>query len=159
MTVLGSRFMLNIPVVGMLMRLWGMQSVNAKNMERIMKKNKSIGLVPGGYEEATITSHKVFRLYLKDRKGFVKLALKYGYSLVPIVVMNEHKMFKTTDFGLQTRIWLNKYKIPSALSLGKFIFFADYDLDIYNIIGKPIKLPEIKKPSNEDVDKWHKIYM
>ena len=49
MTVLGSRFMLNLPSVGGLMRLWGVQTVNAKNMERLMKKGKSIGLVPGGY--------------------------------------------------------------------------------------------------------------
>lgn len=50
MTVLGSRFMLNLPVVGLFMRWWGVQSVNPENMERLMKKGKSIGLVPGGYE-------------------------------------------------------------------------------------------------------------
>ena len=49
MTVLGSRFMLNIPIVGMFMRMWGVQSVNSQNMEKLMKQGKSIGLVPGGY--------------------------------------------------------------------------------------------------------------
>lgn len=126
MTVLGSRFMLNIPVVGLLMRMWGMQSVNAQNMERLMKKGKSIGLVPGGYEEATVTSHKVFRLFLKNRKGFVKIALKHGYTLAPVVVLNEHKMFKTTDWGLKTRLWLNSFKIPSVLGVGKYVLFADH---------------------------------
>lgn len=159
LTVLGSRFILNIPIVGMLMRWWGVQSVNAKNMERLMKKGKSIGLVPGGYEEATLTSQKVFRLFIKDRKGFVKLALKHGYSLVPVVIMNEHKMYKTTDWALETRMKMNKYKIPSALPIGKYVFFADHHLEIYNIIGKPIKLPEIKHPTKEDVNKWHQTYM
>ena len=88
MAVLGSRFFMNIPICGLLLRWWGMQSVNAQNMERLMKKNRSIGLVPGGYEEATVTSHTVFRLFLKNRKGFVKLALKYGYTLAPVVVLN-----------------------------------------------------------------------
>lgn len=79
----------------------------------------------------------------------MKIALKYGYSLVPVVVMNEHKMFRTFDFGLKIRLWLNKFKIPSALVIGKYIFFADHELDIYNIIGKAIKLPEIKNPSRD----------
>ena len=30
--------------------------VDAKNMNRIMKKNESLSIYPGGFEEATITS-------------------------------------------------------------------------------------------------------
>lgn len=29
MTILGSRFMLNVPIIGGLMRLWGVQSVDS----------------------------------------------------------------------------------------------------------------------------------
>ena len=47
-------------------------------------------------------------------------------------------MFKTTDWGLKTRLWLNRFKLPAVLGVGKYILFADHDLDIYTIVGKSI---------------------
>ena len=67
-------------------------------------------------------------------------------------------MFKTTDLGLKTRLWLNSFKIPSVLGVGKYILFADHELEIYSVVGKYVELPEIAKPTKEDVDKWHKVY-
>ena len=40
-----------------------------------MKKRKNITILPGGFEEATLTSHKEYRVFIKNRKGFVKYAL------------------------------------------------------------------------------------
>ena len=57
-------------------------------MNRLMTNRTNIGLVPGGYEEATITSHTKFRIYIKRRKGFIKMALKTGYKICPVLVMN-----------------------------------------------------------------------
>jgi hypothetical protein len=47
---LSSRFMLNIPIVGVLLRLWGVQSVDAKNLKKLMTQKQNIGLLPGGFE-------------------------------------------------------------------------------------------------------------
>lgn len=46
---LGSRFMLSLPVIGLHFRLWGLQSVDPKNLKRLMKSEKTLSLVPGGY--------------------------------------------------------------------------------------------------------------
>lgn len=50
MVQLGSRFALNIPFIGAFLRVWGIQSVHAANMNRLMSNGTNIGLVPGGYE-------------------------------------------------------------------------------------------------------------
>lgn len=55
---LASRFLLAMPVIGWQLRLWGVESVNAKNILRLMKKKRTIGLLPGGFEEATLTTPK-----------------------------------------------------------------------------------------------------
>jgi hypothetical protein len=34
-------------------------------MKRLMKKGENIGLVPGGYEEATLTVNDELRVYIK----------------------------------------------------------------------------------------------
>ena len=38
------------------MRLIGMESVDGDNMASLMKRRANIGLLTGGYEEATLTS-------------------------------------------------------------------------------------------------------
>lgn len=58
MTGLASRFILSMPFIGLELRLWGIQSVNAKNIKNLMKNRKPLGLVPGGFEEATLTTPK-----------------------------------------------------------------------------------------------------
>lgn len=49
--------------------------------------------------------------------------------------------------------------MPGVIPIGRFLFFAFNDLDVYNIVGKAINLPKIEKPSKEDVEHWHRIYV
>ncbi len=42
--------MLQLPIIGLHFKLWGIQSVDPKNLRRLMKKGASISLVPGGFE-------------------------------------------------------------------------------------------------------------
>ena len=45
------------------------------------------------------------------------------------------------------RLWLNKWKIPSALFFPKHYYLPDPNIEIYVVIGKPLILPKIDKPS------------
>lgn len=40
-----------------------------------MKEKKNFSFIPGGFEEATLTSNKEYRIILANRKGFIKYAL------------------------------------------------------------------------------------
>lgn len=46
---LGSRFILNMPITGLLLKLWGVQSVDPKNLKRLMLSKRNIGILPGGF--------------------------------------------------------------------------------------------------------------
>lgn len=72
---LGSRVMLGIPMNGLYLRWCGCQPVDAKNMKKLMKRGDNIAILPGGFEEATITSTRECRTFIKNRKGFIKYAL------------------------------------------------------------------------------------
>ncbi len=50
MVVLSSRAMLNLPIVGLLLRLWGVEAVDHKNLKRLMKRGENVSLYPGGFE-------------------------------------------------------------------------------------------------------------
>lgn len=56
---------------------------------------KSVVLVPGGAQEALHAHPGVFSLVLKKRKGFIKLALQTGCSVVPCLGFGENEVFGT----------------------------------------------------------------
>jgi hypothetical protein len=49
MVGLGSRFILNMPITGLILKLWGVQSVDSKNLVSLMEKRQNVGLLPGGF--------------------------------------------------------------------------------------------------------------
>lgn len=67
-----------------------MQGVNAGNMRRLLKEGKNFALVPGGFEEATMTTTKENRVFIKQRKGFIKYALEYGCTIHPVFTFGEN---------------------------------------------------------------------
>ena len=50
-------------------------------------------LVPGGAFEARNWSKDEVKLYLNKRKGFIKLALRFGVDLVPSFSFNEQFIY------------------------------------------------------------------
>ena len=53
-----------------------------------MQEGKKIALLPGGYEEATITVEDELRVYINNRKGFIKYALENNYAIYPVLALN-----------------------------------------------------------------------
>ena len=51
-------------------------------------------LLPGGAHEARNWSKDQVKLYLNKRKGFIKLAIRFGVDLVPTFSFNEQFIFK-----------------------------------------------------------------
>jgi hypothetical protein len=50
-----------------------------------LKRGRSILVFIGGEKEQLLTKPGNHKIFLKSRKGFVKLALEYGVDLVPMV--------------------------------------------------------------------------
>ena len=61
-------------------------------------------LVPCGAHEARNWSKDKVKLYFNKRKGFIKLALRFGVDLVPTFSFNEQFIFKqiTAEPGRRT---------------------------------------------------------
>mmetsp|Transcript_4489 Transcript_4489/g.398 ORF Transcript_4489/g.398 Transcript_4489/m.398 type:complete len:124 (+) Transcript_4489:361-732(+) len=97
---LGSRMAVDLPFIGSLAKMNGTSGVNPENFKDIMCHGKNINFIPGGFEEATITSNKEYRLWINDRKGFIKYAIEFGYKVHPVFVFNENKGYKTSDLFL-----------------------------------------------------------
>lgn len=63
----------------------GFVDAGAKTAHYNLKKNNSLYILIGGEREQLLSSSWTQKVYIKNRKGFVKLALQYGAHLVPVV--------------------------------------------------------------------------
>lgn len=133
-----SRGLLSMPVSGMLLKFIGVAPVNAKNMNIAMKKGECFSLLPGGFEEATLTDYDESRIFIKKRKGFIKYALKYGYSIFPCYVFGENKCFYTFKPLLNLRLLLNRFKLPGIMAYSRNIIMPNNNLDLHVVCGKAI---------------------
>jgi hypothetical protein len=75
------------PIIKHVMGIFGLISASKSSMKKTLKKKGLAGtivLYVGGMAELFLTCETKERLYLKKRKGFIKLALTEGVDIVPI---------------------------------------------------------------------------
>lgn len=131
----------------------------------------------GGAAEAFIglgtnpaTGNTVMKLLLKDRKGFCKLALQYGVSIVPVITFEEHLLFdllKLSETGGGVGGLLYKFQLylqKQVIGFAPVLFWGNlwplmpkrHPLNVF--VGKPIACPRIAKPTQTDIDATHDEY-
>ena len=150
-----------------LFRLWSRLtghpgSASKASMIGYMKKKKTLALPPGGFEEATLTCRNKDRVYIKKRTGFVKLALKHGYTLCPVYCFGENQTYNNIQGLWNYRLWLNKLGLPAIFVFGSWLgplLPKRDDRGIRIVVGEPIVLPTLSDPSREDVQHWHNKYI
>lgn len=137
------------------------ESANKGAMQAAMRKGRHLALIPGGLEEATITSGSAERVYIKKRFGFVKLCLQYGYQLRPVYSFGEIEAFDNLQGLFPFRLWMNRYGIPGAIPWGwlPIPFLPKPNVDLMVVVGPILKLPMIADPTFEDVQNWHARYI
>ncbi|KAG8201274.1 hypothetical protein JTE90_016760 [Oedothorax gibbosus] len=133
-------------------------------------KGNALILVIGGAAEALDAHPGVASLILKKRKGFVRLALKHGASLVPVFAFGENEIFEQVENrqGSFLRRMQDKMKnvfgFSAPLFHGRGVFQYNYGVmpfrkPIHVIIGKPIEVEKIPEPTEEDISKLHQKYI
>jgi hypothetical protein len=144
----------------------GFVSCGSHTMKKILTTpNKSLVLVPGGANEALYAHPGEFKVHLKNRKGFVRVAIQCGASVVPAIGFGENELFYTLDnespgFGsllYKVQVFLMK---KASFSIPVFTHFLPKREKLTVVVGSPIstKAVQCDKPSQELIDKVHKEY-
>ena len=123
---------------------------------------KSLLLYPGGEKEQMLTVKGRHRLFLRSRKGFVKIALESGASLVPIYVFGETDLYDSWSFMLSFRQTLvAKLGVAIPLISGA-CGLLPHRVPVAAVVGDEIKVkatPNGREPTQEEVDALHSKYM
>uniref|UniRef100_A0A803XYB6 Acyltransferase n=1 Tax=Meleagris gallopavo TaxID=9103 RepID=A0A803XYB6_MELGA len=152
----------------------GICPVNRDSIDYILSKNGSgnaIIIVVGGAAESLNCTPGKNSVTLRNRKGFVKLALRHGADLVPVYSFGENEVYKQVIFeeGSWGR-WVQK-KFQKHIGFAPCIFHGrglfssntwgllPYSKPITTVVGEPITIPKIDNPSQKEVDFYHSVYV
>ncbi|KAJ3122889.1 2-acylglycerol O-acyltransferase 1 [Physocladia obscura] len=120
-------------------------------------------LVVGGADEFTLMEPNTMDLVLNKRKGFVKLALTTGASLVPVISFGENETWKQSDskWFKNVNAFTKKFAhfVLPALE-GRFgVPIIPFAAQLVTVVGKPIDVEQIANPTEEQIDALHSRYI
>ncbi|RXM93431.1 Diacylglycerol O-acyltransferase 2 [Acipenser ruthenus] len=148
--------------------------VNRNSMDYLLSHNgtgNAVVIVVGGAAESLECVPGKHSVTLKNRKGFVKLALQQGADLVPVYSFGENEVYKQIIFeeGSWGRYLQRKFQklmgFAPCFFHGCGIFSTNswgmvpYSKDINTVVGEPITVPKIESPSQDEVDLYHDMYV
>jgi hypothetical protein len=101
-----------------------------------------------------------FRQSSTATAGFIVYALRHGYKIYPTFCFGEEKTYYTLGLDSLTPLCLrlNQYKFPTVCCIGKFGLMPSPDQHLVTVVGPPVQLPRIEKPTAKDVEKYHQLY-
>ncbi|XP_014294118.1 2-acylglycerol O-acyltransferase 2 isoform X2 [Halyomorpha halys] len=159
---------LKYPVVRDYGMCLGLISASKKSLTYLLndsKKGNVVILMIGGAEEVIYTIPGKNKLILKKRKGFIKLALKLGCGLVPVFHFGENDLFQLKEPNPGTWLYTAQQWIKKktgavlALPMGQFgLFCVPKGVPLTTVVGKPINVPKVAEPTQEQIDHYHAVY-
>ncbi|KAG5678467.1 hypothetical protein PVAND_008137 [Polypedilum vanderplanki] len=132
--------------------------------------SNAVVLVVGGAQEALMSHPGKYEIFIKSRKGFIKIALETGASLVPVFSFGETEVYDQTpnEPGSKVRRFQEAFKkwtgVAPAIFIGRGFFQYSFGLiprraPIHTIVGAPIAVEKILSPSKEDIDNLHQKFI
>jgi 2-acylglycerol O-acyltransferase 2 len=157
--VLAASVLFMIPLVREMAMWTGCVDARRSVAERALKKGNSILVLPGGEAEQIRTVYGKDKIYLKDRKGFVKLAMRHGVPIVPAYAFGVSDYYHTSMACFGPRLWLQKTLgvcIPLAAGLWGSVF-CPLPVKTTIVFGAPLsfELKEKGSPTKEELDTAH----
>ncbi|POM60179.1 Diacylglycerol O-acyltransferase [Phytophthora palmivora] len=149
------------PVLREVLNWMDFSTVAKSTFQRVMSTGQNLSLIPGGFEEATLYRRGKHRVYIKKRFGFIKMALQYGYKVHPVYTFGEEYAYHAFPSLLKLRLKLNEFKLPGVVFFGRLncCYLPRTDVDLITVVGKPLVLPHIEKPTREEVKRYHDQYI
>ncbi|XP_032681289.1 2-acylglycerol O-acyltransferase 2-B-like [Odontomachus brunneus] len=127
-------------------------------------------LIVGGASESLESRPGTYRILVKKRKGFVKLALQHGVPLVPVFSFGETDLFNQL-YGPEGSLFRRfQHYIRKSIGLAPVIFsgrgFFQYSFGLIPkrapisvVVGSPIELPKIAQPTADQINEYHEKFI
>ncbi|KAK6340814.1 diacylglycerol O-acyltransferase 1 [Orbilia brochopaga] len=143
-------------------------STTAVEMEKgAMKRGQGITIVIGGAQESLFA--KPGTITLKMRKGFLRVAVRTGAHLVPVLSFGENDLFD--QLIPEKSSWIHKlqilvkkvfgFTIPLFHARGIFNYdvgLVPYRTPVNTVVGRPIPTVQCPDPRDDYIDELQDLY-
>lgn len=158
----------------------GVRSVSKESIFNILNKGgpkndgqgRAVTIVIGGARESLEAQPGSLRLILHGRKGFIKMALRTGADVVPVLAFGENDLYdqlspKTYPMVHKIQMFVLKvFKFTVPALHGRGVLNYDVGLMPYRrpvniVVGKPLEVSKShgSQPSQADIDHLHELYV
>lgn len=156
----------------------GLRSVSRESCINLLTKGgangegmgRAITIVVGGARESLDAQPNSLRLVLRKRKGFVKLAIRTGADLVPVLAFGENELYDQVRPDSHPFIHKMQLIVKKVLGFTVPLFFArgvfNYDVGMMPyrrpmniVVGRPIRSVQTSHPDEAYVDEIHAKYV
>lgn len=131
---------------------------------------RAITIAVGGARESLLATPGTMRLLLRDRKGFIKLAIEEGADLVPVLGFGENCLYYQKNITHRSsRLLKLQLCMKNMLGWTAPMFrgrspwggpgLMPYRKPLDIVVGRPIEVAQCFNPDGEYVDLVHKRYM
>lgn len=156
----------------------GLASVSRESCENLLTKGgpngegmgRAITIVVGGARESLDAKPYTLNLVLKKRFGFIKIAVRTGADLVPVLAFGENDLYD--QFLPDEHPQIHKmqllvkkifgFTIPLFHARGVFnydIGLMPYRRPLNIVVGSPIKVVQQANPDPKELSRLHAAYM
>lgn len=125
---------MNTPLMGGLLVRLGAVRASHHNAEALLERGRKVLVYPGGDVEAARPYRKRHHIVFDGRRGYVRLALRTGVPIVPVVAAGAHATtividdlrwlarLLRVDTLLRVKVWPLTLSFPLGLTLGPPLF-------------------------------------
>lgn len=155
------RLFFKIPYLGELMHLLGAEEGSRKSAMALLRKKNLITVAPGGMREALRPSSQRYQIRWARRKGFVRMAIETGSTIVLAACPKADDMYDIVKNPV-TPWFYKKFKIPVFLATGLGPTPIPKPVKLTHFISEPLapRKMSAKDPEFENyVDEFHQLVL
>ncbi|CAE8595235.1 unnamed protein product [Polarella glacialis] len=119
-------------------------------MRRLLKQGLSVAVFPGGARESGFATPGVYRLYLRGRRGFLRLALESGVSVFACYTFGDEAIWHSL---VDAPAWLSSVVQIAKESLGIlppiWLHLIPNRVPLTTVVGIPIDFSDLRPPPGE----------
>ena len=143
----------NVPFISPLLTWLGCIPATREKIIDTLEREKRCLIMPDGIMGAFCSNKDEEIVYLEQRKGFVKVALQTGASIVPIYCFGHTQLFDVYSNGL-------------LVGMSRFIQFSiifywpivPRKRKITMVIGSPLIVEKVSEPTDEQINVVHSTF-
>uniref|UniRef100_A0A8C9ZAE5 Acyltransferase n=1 Tax=Sander lucioperca TaxID=283035 RepID=A0A8C9ZAE5_SANLU len=121
----------------------------------------AVVIAVGGAPEALDAHPGTYNVLLANKKGFIKMAMEHGAHLVPVFSFGENEVFDQVKNQRGTWLRWIQERLQSIMGISLPLFHGRVCCIPCHLpaVGRPIRVERKEKPTVEELDALHQLYM